>query len=136
MSVSIYEYGDTMDYNIIHNEFFEKIESSLNKVLKTECGKIKNCTETLDIKNLRYLENNRKTISDLIIFYFLNKTVLKHDKLKTKIESNYEKICCWYNTMLDDIYIKRDFIYNINVNLNFKSNIINHYLIDAKEKNE
>jgi hypothetical protein len=119
MSINVLKYADIMDIKFIRDEFFEKIESSLSQTLKIACYPKKKAKQRITKLNSteygrkifreRFLEDHFMTISDLIILYFVNNSVVVHPFLKTEIENNFEKICDWYSLMLKDENIKKYF---------------------------
>jgi hypothetical protein len=114
MSTNLLKYGDLMDIEFMKAEFLDKIESCLDGKLKIASYPKKKAkqrlykiqTEENHLRGKRFLEDHFMTISDIIIFFFINKSIHKFLFLKFEIETSYKKICEWYNLMLDDENIK------------------------------
>jgi hypothetical protein len=117
LSVRILEYADLMNRKFVYEEFFDKIESTLSEPLKLACirkskEKAKNIflKENDYEKHERFLEDYFITISDLILFFFIERILCQYSSVKKELELKYKRICEWFMRMKQNSKVKNLFI--------------------------
>lgn len=110
MGVNVYN-SNSKGICSLKREFFDTIELNLNKPLKLANTKERSKQKFNDQSD-RYLEDRMITLSDLILFYHVNRILEKCTTLKTELELNYKLTCSWYNKLAKIDSIRASFTEN------------------------